>query len=90
MYLQQNWNILLYLNPLYNLTHDNVKFECSDKHEKAFIEIKNKLCNAEILDTFKPNSKLILEVDASSVELGAVLKQEVNNKITTIAFRSRN
>ena len=77
------------LNPLYNLTHDNVKFEWSDEHEKAFIEIKNKLRNAEILDTFKPNSKLILEVGASNVGLGAVLKQEVNNKITTIAFGSK-
>ena len=77
------------LNPLYNLTHDNVKFKWSDEHEKAFIEIKNKLRNAEILDTFKPNSKLILEVNALSVGLRAVLKQEVNNKITTIAFGSK-
>ena len=47
------------------------------------------LCNADILDTFKSNIKLVLEVDALSVGLGSVIKQELNKKITTIAFASK-
>ena len=77
------------LTPLYNLTQSNVNFEWNSIHDQAFNTVKEKLVNAKILDTFKPNAKLILEVDASSVGLGAVLKQCLNGKITTIAFASK-
>lgn len=77
------------LTPLYNLTQDNVKFEWCGIHDQAFKTIKSKLINAQILDTYKPESTLILEADASSVGVGAVLKQDLNGKISTIAFASK-
>ena len=77
------------LCPLYNLTQKNVQFQWSAVHEQAFLKIKEALAKANILENFNPNAKRILEVDASSIGVGAVLKQECKGKVSTVAFKSR-
>lgn len=77
------------LCPLYNLTQKNVQFQWLSIHEQAFIKIKQALGRAGILENFNPKAQLILEVDASPIGVGAVLKQEWEGNISTIAFKSR-
>ena len=77
------------LCPLYDLTQKNVNFKWSRIHNKSFKTIKEALAHANILDNFNPKATLILEVDASPVGVGAVLKQNFKDKISTIAFKSR-
>ena len=77
------------LCPLYNLTLKNVEFHWSAVHKQAFLNIKEALGRADILDNFNPSATMILEVDASPVGVGAVLKQEYKGKVSTISFKSR-
>ena len=77
------------LCPLYNLTQKNVEFHWSAVHEQVFLNIKEALGRANILDNFNPSATMILEVDASPVGVGAVLKQEYKGKVSTISFKSR-
>ena len=77
------------LTPLYDLTQSNVEFKWNNVHEQAFQNIKHELANAGILDTFKYDSTLILEVDASKIGIGAVLKQLYDDKTTTVSFASK-
>ena len=77
------------LCPLYNLTQKDVQFQWTTIHEQAFNSIKMAMAEANILENFNPEAKLILEVDASPVGVGAVLKQEFQGRISTIAFKSR-
>ena len=77
------------LAPLYNLTMNNVPFVWSAIHEQAFCKIKKELGKANLLSNYNPDSELILEVDASPIGIGSVLKQKINDKISTIAFASK-
>ena len=77
------------LCPLYNLTQKDVPFQWTAVHEQAFNAIKEAMGKANLLENFNPEAKLILEVDASPVGVGAVLKQEFKGNISTIAFKSR-
>ena len=77
------------LAPLYNLTTNNVPFEWNTVHEQAFSKIKQALSNANLLSNYNPDSELILEVDASPVGIGSVLKKNIEGKISTIAFASK-
>ena len=82
-------NFSTILAPLYDLLKKNVNFKWSDVEENAFKTIKQKLCNAMILANFDGFSPLILEVDASPVGVGCVLKQIVNGEEQPIYFASK-
>ncbi|GKC76804.1 putative nucleotidyltransferase, ribonuclease H [Tanacetum coccineum] len=71
--------------PITKLTQKKVAFEWGDKQEAAFQTLKNKLCNAPILDLLQGAENFIVYYDASHKGLGAVLMQ--NKKV--IAYASR-
>lgn len=63
------------LSPLYELLKKGSKWFWTDKHQQAFIEIKNLMTSDQVLAHFDPNAKIILTVDASPSGLGAILSQ---------------
>lgn len=57
--------------------------------EDAFIDFKNKLCNATLLSYPVENAKIILTVDASDKAIGGALHQYVNNQLQLLGFFSK-
>ena len=74
------------LSPLYDLKKKNTKFVWSKKCKIAYKLIKDSLCKSNFLSCFTGKSKLILEVYASPVGVGILLKQVENNEEIPIAF----
>ena len=75
--------------PLHELTLKNAKFVWSQEHIESFNALKDKLVQAPVLTypQFKQDSApFILQTDASSVGLGAVLEQ--NGCVIAYASRS--
>ena len=77
------------LAPLYDLTKKDVKFCWEKKHQVAYNVIKRSICTSDLLACFTGKGKLILEVDASPVGVGAVLIQSENGIERPIAFASK-
>ena len=77
--------------PLYDLTQKGIKFVWSTECDNAFENIIKQLTKSNhVLANYDGKSKLILEVDASPIGLGAVLKQcNKSGKESTIFFASR-
>ncbi|KAL6459687.1 hypothetical protein MHYP_G00314460 [Metynnis hypsauchen] len=75
--------------PLHNLTRPNVKFCWSEEAERAFEELKGRLCNAPILAFPKMSERFIVDTDASDRGLGAVLSQVQDGSEHVIAYYSR-
>ena len=57
------------------LTKKYTPFIWEDRHQAAFLALKTCLCSAAILAYFKFDQPFILQTDASSIGLGAVLAQ---------------
>ena len=77
--------------PLHQLTQKDTTFTWTDEHAHAFKTLKEKLVQASILayPQFNKASPLfVLQTDASSVGLGAVLEQ--NRHVIAYASRSLN
>ncbi|GJR68691.1 putative reverse transcriptase domain-containing protein [Tanacetum coccineum] len=71
--------------PMTKLTHNNVKFNWSEKAEAAFQLLKQKLCSAPILALPEGSKNFVVYCDASRKGLGAVLMQREK----VIAYASR-
>ena len=71
--------------PMTRLTQKNVKFEWSEKCEKNFQELKNRLVSAPILALPVSGKEFIVYSDASIQGLGCMLMQ--NGRV--IAYASR-
>ena len=82
-------NFSTVLAPMYDLLQKNAKFKWTKIEENAFMTIKNELCNSIVLSNFDGYSPLILEVDASPVGVGCVLKQVVNGVEQPVYFASK-
>ena len=81
--------------PLRELTKKHAVFKWEPKHQTAFNNIKKELCSAQIISYYDPNpeTKTILQVDASQGGLGAWIRQVDGNgyeHIVAMASRSRN
>jgi hypothetical protein len=64
-------------------------FEWTNECQTAFEELKNRLVSSPILAHPDFSKKFILDTDASTEAIGAVLSQEIDGKERPIAFASR-
>ena len=74
--------------PLTLLTRQQVKFDWTPSHHKAFLTLKEAIIQAPILHYPDPNRKYIVYTDASDDTCGAQLSQEYNGTEFPIAFLS--
>ena len=75
--------------PLTLLTQQQVKFEWTPAHHKAFLKLKESIIQAPILHYPNPNKRYIVYTDASDDACGAQLSQEHNGSEFPIIFLSR-
>ena len=75
--------------PLYVLTQQDVVFVWSDECQEAFQNLKAALTSPPILAYPSESDAFILDTDASSVGIGAVLSQVQNGTERVIAYFSR-
>ena len=73
------------VHPLRELTTKEAKFIWSEKHEKAFTEVKQLVVNHPVLRYYDMTEEVTIQCDASEKGLGAVLLQ----KGQPVAFASR-
>ena len=73
------------MEPIRRLTHKDVEWHWDTVQDRAFEEIKQLVTNAPVLAYYDPQKELVIECDASSKGLGAVLLQEDR----PIAYASR-
>lgn len=79
------------LHPLHSLLQKGCKWNWSNEHNKAFMEIKNQLSSDQVLAHFNNNAKIILTVDASPNGLGAILSQiDATGREQPVSYASRS
>ena len=64
------------LSPLRALTVKSIEFEWKWLHTKAFKKAKQAIANAHKLQYFNNEEPIIIQVDASSIGVGAALMQQ--------------
>ena len=74
--------------PLTLLTCQQVKFDWTPTHHKAFLHLKESITQAPILHYPDPNKRYIVYTDASGDTCGVQLSQEHNGTEFPIAFLS--
>ena len=79
-------NMSTITHPLRELLGKNTPFHWTQTHDHALNQIKKILASAPVLEYYDVNKPVILEADASSVGLGAVILQEGK----PIAYGSRS
>ena len=77
------------LKPLYDISSTKKDFRWTDKQEKAFKTIKEKLKNAKGLRHRNPDLDLVLVSDASLFGMGATLYQVDGDEMQVIGYFSR-
>jgi hypothetical protein len=75
--------------PLHILTEKGRAFVWKSAQEEAFQTLKDKLTSAPLLASPQDLGQYILDTDASSSGLGAVLHQRQNGEIRVISYASR-
>ena len=64
------------MEPIRRLTKQDVEFKWSEEQDKAMDEIKKLVTTSPILAYYDPKKELVIQCDASSTGLGAVLLQD--------------
>ena len=75
--------------PLQDLTRENQPFVWTEIQQKAFEELKRRLCSYPVLATPLPEGEYVVDTNASNVAQGAVLRQRQEGKLCVIAYASR-
>ena len=76
--------------PLHWLTKDNVNFHWDDTCDAAFRRLKQALTHAPVLAYPDPGKEFVLDTDASSCGIGAVLSQFHEGEERVVAYYSRS
>ena len=76
--------------PLVRLTRKGIPFQWTEDCQVAFDSIKQKLMQAPILSHPQPEGELILDTDASSYGVGAVLNQIQNGEEKVLCYASKS
>ena len=82
-------NLRQLLIPIYELTKKHARFVWTDKHQKAFEEIKQLLVKPPVLRMFSGNRFFRLESDTSRTPAGATLYQWQNNEWVLVGYHSK-
>ena len=77
------------LIPIYELTKKHARFVWTDKHQKAFEEIKQLLVKPPVLRMVSGNGFFRLESDTSRTATGATLYQWQNNEWVLVGYHSK-
>ena len=82
-------NLQQLLIPIYELTKKHARFNWTDKHQKAFDEIKQLLVKPPVLRMVSGNGFFRLESDTSRTAAGATLYQWQNNEWVLVGYHSK-
>ena len=82
-------NLRHLLIPIYELTKKHARFVWTDKHQKAFEEIKQLLVKPPVLRMVSGNGFFRLESDTSRTAAGATLYQWQNNEWVLVGYHSK-
>ena len=75
--------------PLTELTKKDQKWEWEDKHQQAFVKLKEELLRAPLLGYFDLIKRLIIKTDASDHPTTAVISQEIEGGLQPLGFMSK-
>ena len=82
-------NLRQLLIPIYELTKKHAPFVWTDKHQKAFEDIKNLLVKPPVLQMISGNRFFRLERDTSRTAAGGTLYQWQNNEWVLVGYHSK-
>ena len=82
-------NLRQLLIPIYELTKKHACFVWTDRHQKAFMEIKQLLVKPPVLRMVSGNGFFRLESDTSRTAAGATLYQWQNNEWVLVGYHSK-
>ena len=76
--------------PLYKLLRKGTQWTWGKDEQNAFVNIKSALCSDSVLRHYNCNAELVLQCDASSIGIGAVLLQPgADGSLEPVAYASR-
>ena len=75
--------------PFYELIRDTTPFKWTEKHEKPFQEIKEKISEDTIFAIPSTEHPFPIHVDSSNVETGSILVQQFPEGKRIVSFKSR-
>ncbi|KAK3733980.1 hypothetical protein QZH41_001130 [Actinostola sp. cb2023] len=83
-------NLAHQLSPMYDLLKKDTKWTWERNQQSAFKKIKELMSEDTLLEHYDANAEIVLECDASSTGVGAVLKQRTSSdKLKPVVFASR-
>lgn len=83
-------NVSVVLDPLHKLLRKDQKFNWTEQCEDAFRKMKDYICSKPILAIYDPQAPIFIYTDASSIGIGAVLKQiQLNGEEKPVAYFSK-
>ena len=82
-------NLRQLLIPIYELTKKHARFAWTDRHQKAFEDIKQLLVKPPVLRMVSGNGFFRLESDTSRTAAGATLYQWQNNEWMLVRYHSK-
>ena len=82
-------NLRELLIPIYNLMKKRAPFQCTDKHQRAFEEIKQLLVKPPVLRMVSGDSIFRLESDTSHTATGGSLYQWKDNQWVLVGYHSK-
>ena len=84
-------NLANTLSPLYSLLQKETRWRWGPEQETTFTRVKEQLTSPVLLAAFDPEKELVLQCDATSYGLGAVLAhREADGTERPIAYMSRS
>jgi hypothetical protein len=76
--------------PLVRLTKKDLPFKWTEEQDQAFLTLKEAFLADEVLASFDPEQRAVIECDASGFAIGATLSQEdTSGNLRTVAYLSR-
>eukprot|EP00794_Sanderia_malayensis_P001704 gene1704-1898_t len=75
--------------PLYKLLRNDMNWRWGVEEQQAFVKIKASITSEQVLRHYNPSAPLVLQVDASSIGVGAVILQPDVGTLRPVAYTSR-